>query len=376
MMQSDEELSPAASQKPSQDFNAATLQQHNQSFSGKENNNGQQSHKNNNTFGASSSGAGDDNSIFRQQTAPQTPSGGKSKIAVEVDNEDVFNPIMVDYDSDTTEHEFGDQDRPLEQPHNLAFSPVQAPEGDSLLRCTVVRNNRNLNRIEPYYDFYVEGQGLPVMRAKKRIKQFGCNFHFFDIRGAQMGEDKMEELNKHSERYIGKLRSRDKNKYTIYHKYEKGAVVKPELGAVLVTQEDNLPVRTFVTIPTVSNSGSEMTIDPHYPQNEEDTLKERTSHFLRGGASSLDQSRTQLLANEQPTPRYDNEGNVQFTMKFGGRVKVASVKNFKLKSPDDGKLVFQFGKTDDRSFILDFAAPFSAFSAFATAITHFEMKAI
>jgi hypothetical protein len=63
-------------------------------------------------------------------------------------------------------------------------------------------------------------------------------------------------------------------------------------------------------------------------------------------------------------------------MKFGGRVKVASVKNFKLKNPDTGKLVLQFGKTDERSFILDFAAPFSAFSAFATAITHFEMKAI
>jgi hypothetical protein len=367
MMQSDEELSPAAAQKPNSGFTAAALQQHNQTL-GKENN---VSHNRDSSSGA---GAEQVSSIFSPNIAPQTPTSKKNnKVTIDVDNEDVFNPIQVDYDSDTTEHEFGDQDRPLEQPHDLAFTAVQPPDGDSMLRCTVVRNNKNLNRIEPYYDFYVEGQGLPVMRAKKRIKQFGCNFHFFDIRGAQMGEEKMEELNKHSERYIGKLRSRAKNVFTIFHKYDKGAMVKPEMGAIFVTQEDNLPVRTFVTVP---KAAEDMTVNAHYPQNEEDTLKDRTQQFLRGSTSRLDQSKTTMLANEQPTPRYDDQGNVQFTMKFGGRVKVASVKNFKLKNPDTGKLVLQFGKTDERSFILDFAAPFSAFSAFATAITHFEMKAI
>lgn len=60
-----------------------------------------------------------------------------------------------------------------------------------------------------------------------------------------------------------------------------------------------------------------------------------------------------------------------FTLNFNRRVKRASVKNVQLtmwEFKDDvmgEKVVLQFGRLDEDSFILDFGYPFSAETAFA-----------
>jgi tubby-related protein 1 len=62
----------------------------------------------------------------------------------------------------------------------------------------------------------------------------------------------------------------------------------------------------------------------------------------------------------------------QYSLNFYGRATVASVKNFQLvPGINDDTVVFQLGKVGDHDFNLDFAPPFTPFSAFALAVSQF-----
>ena len=62
----------------------------------------------------------------------------------------------------------------------------------------------------------------------------------------------------------------------------------------------------------------------------------------------------------------------QYSLNFYGRATVASVKNFQLvPGLSDDTVVFQLGKIGDHDFNLDFAPPFTPFSAFALAVSQF-----
>ena len=74
-----------------------------------------------------------------------------------------------------------------------------------------------------------------------------------------------------------------------------------------------------------------------------------------------------LLVSKEPTLH-----NGVFQLNFGGRVKVASIKNFQLVSPEAPERVsIQFGKANDAEFALDFKAPYTAIQAFGVAICQF-----
>jgi len=53
-------------------------------------------------------------------------------------------------------------------------------------------------------------------------------------------------------------------------------------------------------------------------------------------------------------------------------VSTPSVKNMQLEN-QMGQTLLQFGKVDDARFHLDFKAPFTALSAFAAALTQFDL---
>lgn len=73
-------------------------------------------------------------------------------------------------------------------------------------------------------------------------------------------------------------------------------------------------------------------------------------------------------------PRW-NEKLKSYALNFGGRVKMASIKNFILEdiiSPDKNLLVF--GKVDERTFSLDVWYPFTPFQAMGIILTCFDYK--
>mmetsp|Transcript_12965 Transcript_12965/g.27413 ORF Transcript_12965/g.27413 Transcript_12965/m.27413 type:complete len:422 (-) Transcript_12965:297-1562(-) len=80
-----------------------------------------------------------------------------------------------------------------------------------------------------------------------------------------------------------------------------------------------------------------------------------------------------LMNLRNKIPRWHEELQC-WCLDFRGRVTQASVKNFQLVHPTTGAVVLQFGKVGKDLFTMDFKAPFSALSAFATCLSAFEFK--
>jgi tubby-related protein 1 len=78
----------------------------------------------------------------------------------------------------------------------------------------------------------------------------------------------------------------------------------------------------------------------------------------------------------QNRPPWWNEDLGAFVLNFGGRVSVASVKNFQLCHRNDHDYVMlQFGRIQGRhSFTMDFQYPLTAVQAFAIAISSLQSK--
>jgi tubby-related protein 1 len=81
-----------------------------------------------------------------------------------------------------------------------------------------------------------------------------------------------------------------------------------------------------------------------------------------------------LVVLRNKAPRWNGAMHA-FCLNFGGRVTVASVKNFQLVADDDPEaVVLQFGKVGDESFTCDFRWPLTALQAFGIALSSFDGK--
>lgn len=82
-----------------------------------------------------------------------------------------------------------------------------------------------------------------------------------------------------------------------------------------------------------------------------------------------------LLALQNRPPWWNIELG-SFVLNFGGRVSVASVKNFQLcDRTDQDYIMLQFGRIQGRhSFTMDFQYPLTAVQAFAIAISSLQSK--
>ena len=82
-----------------------------------------------------------------------------------------------------------------------------------------------------------------------------------------------------------------------------------------------------------------------------------------------------LMALQNRPPWWNVELG-SFVLNFGGRVSVASVKNFQLCEPTDhDTIILQFGRINGRhSFTMDFQHPLSAVQAFSMAISSLQSK--
>lgn len=88
-----------------------------------------------------------------------------------------------------------------------------------------------------------------------------------------------------------------------------------------------------------------------------------------------------MLVLKNKDPRWHDQLQC-WCLNFGGRVSVASVKNFQLVAAsengqvgaDQEKVLLQFGKTGKDLFTMDYQYPLSAFQAFAICLSSFDTK--
>lgn len=101
---------------------------------------------------------------------------------------------------------------------------------------------------------------------------------------------------------------------------------------------------------------------------------ESTKHVDTPGISSII-----VLKNKQPQW---NEETQSYVLNFGGRVTVASVKNFQIVHENDRNvslnlvdyIVMQFGRVGRDTFTLDYQYPLCAIQAFGIALSSFDFK--
>ncbi|EEY59430.1 tubby-like protein [Phytophthora infestans T30-4] len=141
--------------------------------------------------------------------------------------------------------------------------------------------------------------------------------------------------------------------------------IREELGCV--TYEPNRtsvgPRKMRVVIPDVDEEGGSSKIVR--PMSRQDRLVTRLS---TGEMKDL-----MRFSNREPVFREDLGA---YCLDFGGRVSMASVKNFQLISSEDPSMgnILQFGRVADDMFTMDFQWPLSPFQAFSICLSSCDTK--
>lgn len=226
----------------------------------------------------------------------------------------------------------------------------------------LIRRDRT-SKIYPYYHLMLESSQQLLLSALKVRMSRTSNYHFFDMtRGVLEGS----ELTKKSGNYIGKLRARSSDHKSLVF-VGRGAG-REELAALtfhratLIDQyvHGAAPRRMRVVLPPIDNSSMKP-----IPNRPDDPGCRSLLDVITDG----DYGRYFVFQTKDPVLE-----NGAFKLDFGGRVTLASVKNFQLVSEDDPEhVVCQFGKCGPDAFILDFQAPFNAAQAFAVALSQFNL---
>jgi tubby and related proteins len=141
--------------------------------------------------------------------------------------------------------------------------------------------------------------------------------------------------------------------------------IREELGCV--TYEPNRtsvgPRKMRVVVPQVDEEGVSSKVVR--PMSRQDRLVTRL-----GGGDLRDLMK---FTNREPVFREDLGA---YCLDFGGRVSMASVKNFQLINSDDPSMgnILQFGRVADDMFTMDFQWPLSPFQAFCICLSSCDTK--
>ncbi|KAF9103472.1 Tubby- protein 1 [Mortierella sp. GBA35] len=145
---------------------------------------------------------------------------------------------------------------------------------------------------------------------------------------------------------------------------KKGEPVRQELGAVIYNPNVlglKGPRKMTILMNTMTAEGNMV---ERRPTQVKDTLIGRMT----------DRDMTDLLVLRNKSPQWNDDTN-SFVLNFGGRVSLASVKNFQIVHDNDlDYIIMQFGKTSQDNFTMDCQYPMTPFQAFAFALTSFDAK--
>ncbi|KAG0302025.1 Tubby- protein 1 [Linnemannia gamsii] len=140
--------------------------------------------------------------------------------------------------------------------------------------------------------------------------------------------------------------------------------VRQELGAVIYNPNVlglKGPRKMTILMNTMTAEGDMV---ERRPTQVKDTLIGRMT----------DRDMTDLLVLRNKSPQWNDDTN-SFVLNFGGRVSLASVKNFQIVHDNDlDYIIMQFGKTSQDNFTMDCQYPMTPFQAFAFALTSFDAK--
>ena len=140
--------------------------------------------------------------------------------------------------------------------------------------------------------------------------------------------------------------------------------LRKELACVKYTKNISFsltPRQMHAAIPNMTSEGAPRVICPTTEGSEQQMLEMLSSHDRR------------LMHLENKPPRY-NESTKTYILDFGGRVTMASVKNFQLveKSNSEEDIILQFGRCGENHFTMDFCHPMSPMQAFGIVLSCFE----
>jgi hypothetical protein len=252
-------------------------------------------------------------------------------------------------------------------------------------RCIVKRSRRGIGGMKTRFIVYLQhylntnrktGPAVPILAAEKQVKCKTPNFHIFDISN-DSSKRYLEVLNKKESSYVGKLRvTFDGTEATLYG----SELYRQQYAAILfdgkkkkVYRRSAKPRSCRVFLPVLDQKGC---VDRSMCTSKAmvDTLKDKVED---DDMASEDETKSVILGNK--LPQYSRGA---YRLHFGGRTKMASVKNFQLSRvadvhkgwqgstiPDD--VVLQLGKRSKNKFHMDFKAPMSAFQAFGICLSQF-----
>ena len=187
--------------------------------------------------------------------------------------------------------------------------------------------------------------------------------------------------------------------YDLYSR-EVPSVEEEEIGAITYTANllGNRPRVMDVCVPKLNEDGSPAHVWRRTSDNDIEDEEAGTNSRMLNQFKALQQNRSEgeqtdgngLLQNDGDLADIDDHGllvlqnrppwwnaEIQaFVLNFGGRVSVASVKNFQLcERTNQDHIMLQFGRISGRhSFTMDFQHPLTPMQAFAIAISSLQGK--
>ncbi|KAF9941940.1 hypothetical protein BGZ67_003511 [Mortierella alpina] len=287
--------------------------------------------------------------------------------------------------------------------HDTVMSPV--PQGKKFM-CRIVRKNEGMDkRMYPTYELYLEeppsSQGrVFLLRATKRKRSRGSYYAITSDMDNLGDYDQRASDTKYG--VLGKLRSNFLG--TAFNVYSNGRnpfsggenVNEPAQATTTTTAQmsaaevemkmkdhknKSLPVRqelgAVIYNPNVLGlkGPRKMTILMNTMTSEGHMVERRPTQVkdtLIGRMTAGDT--TDLLVLRNKSPQWNDDTN-SFVLNFGGRVSLASVKNFQIVHDNDlDYIIMQFGRTSQDNFTMDCQYPMTPFQAFAFALTSFDAK--
>ncbi|KAF9960608.1 hypothetical protein BGZ72_006508 [Mortierella alpina] len=275
--------------------------------------------------------------------------------------------------------------------------------------CRIVRKNEGMDkRMYPTYELYLEeptSQGrVFLLRATKKKRSRGSYYAITSDMDNICDYDQRASNEKYG--VLGKLRSNFLG--TAFNVYSNGrnpfsggengtqaatatatataaahqlSAAEVEMKKIKDNKNKSLPVRqelgAVIYNPNVLGlkGPRKMTILMNTMTSEGHMVERRPTQAkdtLIGRMTAGDT--TDLLVLRNKSPQWNDDTN-SFVLNFGGRVSLASVKNFQIVHDNDlDYIIMQFGRTSQDNFTMDCQYPMTPFQAFAFALTSFDAK--
>ncbi|KAG0374372.1 hypothetical protein BGX24_010482 [Mortierella sp. AD032] len=293
--------------------------------------------------------------------------------------------------------------------HDTLMSPV--PQGLKFM-CRIVRKNEGVDkRMYPTYELTLEEPSrtsrVRLLRATKKKRSRGSYYAITSDMDHHPADYDRKATDEHYG-VLGKLRSNFLG--TAFNVYSNGrnpfsgnastAEAEGQLSGIsniganngVKTGQQDQNAKTEIqntTVPVRQELGAviynpnvlglkgprKMTILMNTMTAEGDMVERRPTQVkdtLIGRMTDRDMSDLLVLRNK--SPQWNDDTN-SFVLNFGGRVSLASVKNFQIVHDNDlDYIIMQFGKTAQDNFTMDCQYPMTPFQAFAFALTSFDAK--